>query len=107
MHLAVDLRCVARAAADAAARAALVDEDLQVAADLALQKSRADRLLVRHQTISPALSELDRDLCAAECVGRRTLDGLVGEGADAIESRLAEPGDEFVEILGGSRPGNR
>src|SRR5262249_18045562 len=82
----------------AAGAVKLVDDHLLARADLALETSRGNRLLMTHEAM-PALL-LDRlGNGGRKLVGARPRDRLVTEAADAIELRVIEPIEQESEIL--------
>src|SRR5215831_20315557 len=98
MDCAVDLRCVAFAAAFGSGRADLVDDDLLTGADMALEAARRDRLLALHEAVPALLFDLIRH-SLGKIVGSRALHRLVAETADPVERRFIEPIQEKGEFL--------
>src|SRR5215470_17986773 len=100
MDCAVDLRCVSFAAAFGSGRADLVDDDLLMGADVALEAACRDRLLALHEAVPALLLDLIRH-GLAEIVGRRALYGLIAEAADPVEHRSIEPVEQESKFLFG------
>src|SRR5579885_28993 len=97
---AVDLRGVALAASSGWRRgfgADLVDDDVLLRADFALESFSRNCLLMLHQAVVALL--LDRfGHRRGKTVGRRARHRLVAEAADAVERSLAEPVEQQREV---------
>src|SRR5262245_6622981 len=94
---AVDLRCIAFAAALGDARARRIDDHLLAAADLAFEPSRRHGLLARHEPMPARLFDVVRNR-SSKVVGSRALHWLIAEAADAIELGCVEPIEELLEV---------
>src|SRR5215831_20543129 len=98
MDCAVDLRCVAFAAAFGSGRADLVDDDLLTGADMALEAARRDRLLALHEAVPALLFNFVRH-GIAKIVGGRAFYRFVAEATDPVERRRIEPVEQESKFL--------
>jgi hypothetical protein len=98
-HHAVDLRRVGLAARDRDVRPSIgVDEHAELPADFLSREARAlIACRALHEAREPLLLELFGH-GARERVRGRALDRRVLEAADAVELRLAEPVEQFLEL---------
>src|ERR1700733_11178579 len=99
MDGAVDLRCVALAAAFRGPRLGvdLVDNDSLAPADFALEPLLRNRLLALHEAVIALLFD-GIGHGSREIVGGRAGDRLVAKTADAIELGLFEPVEQQRKI---------
>src|ERR1700690_4161366 len=102
MDGAVDLRCVALAAAFRGPRLGvdLVDDDALAAADFALEPLLRNRLLALHEAVIALLFD-GIGHWRREIVGGRAGDRLGAKAPDAIERSLIEPVEQQRKICFG------
>src|SRR5262245_22466972 len=94
---AVDLGCIALAAALGDARASRIDDHLLAGTDLALKPPRRHRLLACHEPMPARILDVAGNR-SSEVVGSRALYGFIAEAADAIEVGSIEPVDELLKL---------
>src|SRR3546814_2944 len=94
---AIDLRCVGHRARDRQLTVDRVDDAALHAAHLGLQLRRGNPRLAFHEARQPLLLHVLVDR-VRQLVGLRTFHRRVGERADAVELRLVEEIQQFLEL---------
>ena len=93
----IDLRCIGMATANGALVVDLIDQDLDTPSHLGSQLFSADPCLCFHEPLQTLLFDFLR-YGTGQGVGGRSLNGGVGETAHAIETRLLDEVEEFLEF---------
>src|SRR5450830_517682 len=100
-YVTVDFRCVEEAAAHGALLVDFVDQYFDFLADAQLQTRRADRLLVRHETVPTVLLDVIRHHGQVQQVGRSAFHRRVLEAADAVQLGFGQPVEQVLEVFFG------